>query len=104
MAGVLKRVGYVILSVVVFSIVGTLLAFAFGLVKGVLSGGGPVGLDDAAIFGVGWFGAMGGICGPLMGREVAKERGGRSSRGAEAAGWIVGVIAALICLSVLLRS
>lgn len=76
----------------------TAIAFAFVNVKALLLGGAFMELGSAAIFGIGWGGAVMAICGALMGKENAEEKGKPLPQSANVAGWIVAVI---LCLSVL---
>ncbi|WP_162918307.1 hypothetical protein [Taklimakanibacter deserti] len=101
MTAILKRIGFVVFATVVGALGLTAIAFAFVNMKAVLLGGASIGLDSAAVFGIGWGGAAMAICGALMGKENAEEQGKSQPRSAKAAGWIVAVILALLCLSVL---
>jgi len=101
MTAILKRIGFIVFATVVGALGMTAIAFAFVNMKAVLLGGAPMGLGSAAVFGIGWGGAVMAICGALMGKENAEETGKSLPRSANAAGWIVAVILALLCLSVL---
>ena len=95
------RLGLVFGTAVVGTIAGTIVALLLGVVQSVLTNRGVMRLDGAFAFGLGWVGAAGAICGAAIGRDTAKERGRESSRGVDAAAWIVAILIALYCLSVL---
>jgi hypothetical protein len=101
MTAIVKRIGYVVFACVIGALVMTAVAFAFVNVKALLLGGAFMDLGNAAIFGIGWGGAVLAICGALMGKENAEEKGKKLPQSANMAGWVVAVILALICLSVL---
>lgn len=101
MTTILGRVVYVLFSVAVFAVGGTIAAFAYSFVKDMLSGGGGPEFGNVAIVGFAFFGAIGGIASPLIANEAAKQRDKATARGADTAGWIVGIAAGLLCLLVL---
>jgi hypothetical protein len=101
MTEISKRVGLVLLAAMVGSIGGTIFAILFGFVKALIGSGGSVSLGGALVVGIGWFGAISALVGALIGKEAAEEGGKQPTRTADAVAWIVAVIVALLCLSVL---
>jgi hypothetical protein len=98
---IFKRVGMVLYAAIVGAVGGTIVAFLFGFVKALSGSGGAVSLTSASVVGIGWFGAIGAIAGALMGKDAVEGDGQQSSRAGDVAAWIVAVMVAIMCLSIL---